>query len=109
MTWFQWDNADLLIRLHVQPRARKPGITGLHGDSLKIKVRSLPEGGRANREIIALLAETFSVPRTAVTIKSGVSSRRKQVRIKAPVKLPILPGVSNDDASDHLVLNTGDE
>ena len=61
MTWFKWDGADLLISLHVQPRAHDRGIVGLHGDALKIKVKAAPEGGRANREIVALLAESFSM------------------------------------------------
>ena len=93
MNWFRWDDRDLLIRLHVQPRAHVAGVVGPHGDALKVKVKAPPEGGRANREIISLLAETFDVPRSAISVKSGASSRRKQVRVHRPAVLPTLPGL----------------
>ena len=91
MSWYRWQGDDLLITLHVQPRARQTGIVGLHGDALKIKIAAPPEDGRANREIIELLAENFAVARSAVSIERGSGGRRKQARIASPAELPALP------------------
>ncbi|HEV8398695.1 MAG TPA: DUF167 domain-containing protein [Gemmatimonadales bacterium] len=69
------------IVLHVVPRARVTGVAGRHGDALKIRVAAPPMDGAANAELIRFLAERLSVPRSAVTITAGHTSRRKTVRI----------------------------
>lgn len=63
------------------PRARVTGVAGRHGDALKIRVAAPPMDGAANAELIRFLAERLSVPRSAVTITAGHTSRRKTVRI----------------------------
>ena len=40
-----------------------------------------PEGGRANDAVLELLAETLSVPRSAVTLVSGHGARDKTIRL----------------------------
>lgn len=67
--------------VHVQPRARRGGIAGAHGDALKVRVTAPPEGGRANDEVVRVLADALGVPRSAVEIVAGGRSRRKRVRI----------------------------
>jgi len=51
--------------------------------SWSARVKSPPDRGQANRELIALLAERFRCPQTAVSIRSGLASGRKWVRITA--------------------------
>jgi uncharacterized protein (TIGR00251 family) len=46
------------------------------------RLKSPPVDGRANAELVALIAARFGCPKTAVTIKSGRSSRLKLVRIE---------------------------
>jgi uncharacterized protein (TIGR00251 family) len=65
----------------VQPRARKNAIVGELGDALKIALTAPPISGRANRACIHLLADLLKVPRSAVTILSGESSRNKIIRV----------------------------
>jgi uncharacterized protein (TIGR00251 family) len=46
------------------------------------RVKSPPVDGKANRELVELIAEHFDVPRSRVTIKSGAGARVKRVEIK---------------------------
>ena len=69
------------LRLRVAPGAMRAGIVGRHGDAWKVRVAAPAEGGRANDAVVRLLAETFAVPRTAVTLVSGHGSRDKIVEL----------------------------
>jgi uncharacterized protein (TIGR00251 family) len=70
-----------LIRLHIQPRASRTEIVGLHGDALKLRIAAPPVDGEANEAVIRFLAEKLGVPRSAVTLERGGSSRVKTVRV----------------------------
>jgi uncharacterized protein YggU (UPF0235/DUF167 family) len=48
---------------------------------LKARVRAVPEDGKANTALIELLAETLSVPKSAVRIAAGGSARLKRIEI----------------------------
>jgi uncharacterized protein len=61
----------------VQPRAWKNAIVGELGKGLKIAVTAPPINGRANQACIDFFADLLNVPRSAVTILSGESSRNK--------------------------------
>ena len=69
------------LRLRVKPGARKTAIVGVHGGALKVAVAAAPERGRANRAVVALLAEAFGLPISAVTIASGETSQDKVAEI----------------------------
>lgn len=71
-----------LLNVWIQPRASKTRIVGVHGDSIKISVKSPPAEGRANEECIGLLADILGVPKRQITIKSGQQSRHKGIFIK---------------------------
>jgi uncharacterized protein (TIGR00251 family) len=67
--------------LHIVPRASASAVAGRHGDALKIRVAAPPADGAANAELIRFLAERLQIPRSAITIAAGSSSRRKTVVI----------------------------
>jgi uncharacterized protein len=70
------------VRVKVIPRAAASKIDGEMADgTLKVRLAAVPEKGRANDALIALLAEHFRVARADVTIVSGLASQRKLVRI----------------------------
>src|SRR3954453_13920116 len=69
------------LRLRVSPGATRGGVVGRHGDAWKVRVAAPAEGGRANDAVVRLLAETLSVPREAVQLVSGQSSRDKIVEL----------------------------
>ncbi len=62
------------------PRARREGVTP-EGEVLVVRVREPPEGGRANRRVVELLAKHFGVPKSQVEIVRGHRSREKLVRV----------------------------
>ncbi len=76
------DGADLVIDVRVQPRASRSEIAGTFGQRLRIRLQAPPVDGRANAALVEFLAETFGVPRAAVTIEHGLSGRDKRVRIR---------------------------
>lgn len=65
----------------VAPRSSKTGVAGVHDGALKVRLSSPPVEGAANNELIAFFAKKLRVPKSAVTIVSGKSSKRKNVTI----------------------------
>ena len=53
----------------------------MHGDAIKIRLSSPPVDGAANDELVIFLAEIFAVPRRAVRILAGETSRSKLIEI----------------------------
>jgi uncharacterized protein (TIGR00251 family) len=64
----------------------------VHGTALKVRLHSPPVDGAANEELISFLAEALGVPRRAVRIVSGQSSRTKTVEVEgvSPVSVRAL-------------------
>ena len=67
--------------VRVQPRSSRTGVEGLHGDALKVRVNAPPVDGAANEAVVEALAEALGVPRRAVRIVAGESSRTKVVEV----------------------------
>ena len=71
-----------LIQVYAKPGAKVSLLEGPDPDGIwHAQLRSLPVNGRANDELIALLAKHFGVRKSAISIKSGASGRIKRVRI----------------------------
>jgi uncharacterized protein (TIGR00251 family) len=68
-----------VLSLYVQPRASRTEVVGRYGDAIKIRVAAAPEDGAANEVLVRFLAEHLSVPRSALTLRSGAGARRKRV------------------------------
>ena len=75
-------NGRVRLGVHVQPRAARSEIAGLHGDALKVRHTSPPVDGAANEALVKFLAETFAVARRAVRILAGEHSRSKIVEVE---------------------------
>jgi len=78
--------AGVTLAVRAQPGAKKTAIVGIYGEGLnaqlKIAVHAPPLEGRANEALIAFVAETFALPRRAVEIISGESSRSKTLLLR---------------------------
>jgi uncharacterized protein (TIGR00251 family) len=69
-------------RIHVQPHARRNEIVGTHGGALKIKISAPPVDDAANRAIVDFFAALLGVPKSRVSIASGLKSRDKTIFIE---------------------------
>ena len=70
-----------LVRLRVVPGSRRSELVGRHGDAWKLRVHAPAERGKANDEVVRLLAGTLGVPRSSVRIVRGHSSADKLVEV----------------------------
>jgi uncharacterized protein len=75
-------NDDVIVDVHVIPRARTSGIAGTRGEALLVRLNAPPVDGAANSELIGLLAAALGLSKREVSIVSGERSRAKRVRIK---------------------------
>ena len=82
MIQFSEDNRGLSFAVRVVPRASRSEITGEQSGALRVRIAAAPVAGAANHELIKLLAKTFKLPKNAVQIISGSTSRNKIVRIQ---------------------------
>jgi uncharacterized protein (TIGR00251 family) len=80
-SWIAASPGGIVLRLHVQPGASRARVAGVHGDALKLQIRSRPIEGAANRELVAVLAEVLAVRPAAVAVVSGLHARAKRVRV----------------------------
>ena len=71
----------ITLTLHIQPGAKKTEVAGLHGKALKIRLAAPPVDGKANEALIKFIADTLRLPKSAVSLKSGQSSRHKVLEI----------------------------
>lgn len=65
------------LKLIVQPKAKKTKILGVHDGMVKLAIASPPVDGKANKEVVAFLADFFKLKKSEVSIVSGERSRRK--------------------------------
>ena len=71
------------VAVRVHPGAAADGLTGRLADgTLKLAVAAPPEGGRANRAVIELLARLLGVRRSQVAMVRGPASRAKLIEIE---------------------------
>lgn len=67
----------LVVR--AQPGAKRSGLVGLWNGRLKIALRSPAQAGRANEELIEVLADLLGLARKSLCLKSGERNRLKEV------------------------------
>lgn len=70
----------MLINVIVKPHAKREGVFK-EGDIYKVLVCAPPEKGKANKRVVELLAEYFSVSKSNVKIVKGRTSKTKVVEV----------------------------
>ena len=70
-----------ILQIKVKPHARTSDLSELEDGSFLANVRALPIDGKANAELIGLIAKHFQVAKSAVSVKSGASGRLKLVTL----------------------------
>ena len=69
------------LSVKVSPKASRDAVVGWLGETLKVSVTAAPERGKANAAVIELLAQTLSLPRSAVRVARGQTDSRKLLEI----------------------------
>jgi uncharacterized protein (TIGR00251 family) len=68
-------------KVKVKPNSKQQKILEESDGSLTVYLKSPPVDGKANEELIKLLADKFDLPKSQIRIKSGLSSRQKLIEI----------------------------
>jgi uncharacterized protein len=70
-----------LLRVRVQPRAKRDEVVGERAGAIVIRLAAPPVDGKANAALIAFIAKAANLPRSRVEIVRGAGSRDKAVRV----------------------------
>jgi len=78
----------LLLAIRLTPNGGRDALDGVEMTAdgqahLKARVTAVPEKGKANKALVALLSKALKVPKSAVSVVSGETSRQKILRIDA--------------------------
>jgi uncharacterized protein (TIGR00251 family) len=73
------------IAVQITPNAKKTEVIGVLGDALKLKLQAQPIEGRTNEALVRFLAQALAVPKSAVSITHGLTSKRKLVAVRSGV------------------------
>ncbi len=74
-------NGFLFLSVQVAPRASCNAVRGIHNNALKIALCAPPVEGEANAALVDLLSELLDIPKQAVEIVRGGTSKRKSVKL----------------------------
>jgi uncharacterized protein len=69
------------LEIHVRPNAARTVVGGTYDRALVVRVAERAENGRATAAALAAVADALSVPRGAVTLVRGTTSRRKLLEV----------------------------
>ncbi len=86
--FYAWDGDVLVLNVLGTPSAKKDVIGKPKANQLKISVTAAPVGGRATDYMVKWLAKEFGVNKNDIEVVFGRMNVNKQLRIKAPKKLP---------------------
>jgi len=83
----------MTIRVKVTPNARRDALAGWEDDPragrvLRVRLRAPPAEGRANKALVAFLADRLGLPKSALSLVRGHTSRLKTIELPAGTRLP---------------------
>lgn len=87
-----WDGDTLVLNILGQPSAKRDAIGKPKGHQLKVSVTEAPVAGRATDHMVRFLAGQFGVSVGDIEVVFGRFNVNKQLRIRAPKKLPAVVG-----------------
>lgn len=86
--FYEWNEDILVLNILGTPSAKQDTILKPKGNQLKVSVKAQPQNGKATDYMVDFLAKEFGVSASAIEVVYGRESIHKQLRIKAPTKLP---------------------
>jgi uncharacterized protein (TIGR00251 family) len=91
------DGADVLLTVHVHPRAARNRLTIESTGRVLLRLTAPPVEGAANLACRAFLADLFDLPKSRVTLVAGETSRLKRLRLGGANAAAILARLRNVD------------
>jgi uncharacterized protein (TIGR00251 family) len=91
-SFFAWDGDVLVLNILGKPAARHDAIGKPKGTQLKVSVTAAPQAGKATDHMLRFLAPLFGVAVADIEVVFGQENVNKQLRIKAPTRLPAVFG-----------------
>lgn len=91
-SWLVETPEGVVLSIRAQPRSSRAGLDGFVGEAVRVRLRSAPVDGKANKELIETLAKEFSLAKSAVVFKGGETAKLKRILLK---------GVSADEVDHH--------
>ncbi|HEY9870517.1 MAG TPA: DUF167 domain-containing protein [Candidatus Obscuribacterales bacterium] len=70
------------LSVQVKPGSTHPGLGGVAGERLRIKVAAGAVEGQANEALRELLSAILHVPKSSITITRGATARNKTVMVR---------------------------
>lgn len=74
--------------MQISPNAKKTEVVTATEDTLKIRLHAPPVDGKANEALIRFVSDKLNLPKSAVDITHGHTSRRKLLDVRAPGLMP---------------------
>ncbi len=71
-----------IVPVHAQPGAKRNGLLGERAGALRVAVTAVPEKGKANAAILAVLAESLGCRVSQISLLSGETSRQKRFLVE---------------------------
>ena len=87
-SFFTWDGEVLVVNILGKPSAGRDAIGKPKGTQLKVSVTASPVAGKATDHMLRFLAPLFGVAAADIEVVFGRENVNKQLRIRAPKKLP---------------------
>ena len=83
---FSLHDDHLRLSIRLTPNGGRDSVEGVETDAegnayLKARVSAVPENGKANKALIALLSKKLRLPKSAISVISGETARKKILRI----------------------------
>lgn len=80
---FQIKDDEFIISLHIVPRSSVNEVTGVYGDAVKMKIKSPPVDGKANKAIIGFISKSLRISKSDIRIIKGETGKNKKIGIKS--------------------------
>jgi uncharacterized protein len=71
----------MIIKVKITPKSKLNQILDFENDILKIKIKAVPEKGKANQELINFLSDILSISKSSIKILSGEHAKIKLIQI----------------------------
>ena len=85
---YTWEGDTLVLNILGTPNSKRDLIGKVRGHQLCVSVTAVPRAGRATDHMVRFLAAEFGVSIDDIQVVFGRMNVNKQLRIKAPKRLP---------------------